>query len=192
MCGNSAVLDLQREPGQALQDGPIEGRFVLLGCVVLEGRRVAVAQVGEELGRRLDEVHVVTVSLLGLRAVGAVVRALGGDAVGDQSGVLALEEVELARDDVGEALAEDHASSRYSSRCAAAARSHVSSSRARRAPARAASSAAGSSRSSRAAAGRASTSPAATTRPAPKRRTGSPIPPTSNAIAGTPAPSARS
>src|SRR5919197_405801 len=108
----SAVFYLQREAREALQDGTVEARFVFLGGVGLDRGRVPVAEVGEQLGARLDEVHVVTVPLLGLVAVGPVVRALGGLAVGDQAGVLPLEEVELARDDVGEALAEDHPSSR--------------------------------------------------------------------------------
>src|SRR5438105_1120098 len=108
----SAVFYLQREAGEPLEDRAVERRLVLLRRSLVDGRRVPVAEVGEQLGARLDEVHVVTVSLLGLVAVGAVVGALGGLAVGDQAAVLALEEVELARDDVGKALAEHHASSR--------------------------------------------------------------------------------
>src|SRR5581483_4195922 len=122
--------------------------------------------------------------LLGVLAAGPVVRALGALALGDQVAVVALEQVELPGDDVVEAAPASHATSSYTMRWAAAARSQVSSERARRAPARAASSAA-------TAVVSAPTSPAGTTRPAPYARTGSASPPTSYTTAGTPAPSAR-
>src|SRR5204862_7147955 len=126
----------------------------------------------------------------GLVPVGAVVGAFGGEAVLDQPAVLADKEVDLPVDHVPESPASDHRSSSYRARCARALASHVSSARARLAPARASSSAAGSSRSSLIADAKPSRSPAATTRPAPNLRTGSAIPPTSYATAGTPAPSA--
>src|SRR5262249_20763953 len=191
----STVLDLERKAGQPFDDCAVERGFVLLGRVVVERLRVRVADVGEDLRARFKEVDVVAVTLFGFVSVGLVVRSLGCDAVVDQAAVFAGEQVELASDNVAEAAAEDHprpsvASSRYSSRCARAAAPQVSSARARRAPARASSRAAGSFSSSRIASASDSTSPAGTTRPAPKRRTGSAIPPTSYATPGTPAPSA--
>ena len=87
----------------------------------------------------------------------------------DHVAVLAREELELRVDDRRERVsAEDQRSSRYSSRCARADASQVSSRRARSAPARAAASASGSPSSSPAAAVSASTSPSGTTLPAPK------------------------
>jgi len=56
----------------------------------------------------LDEIQIVAVALLGLVAVGGVVRALRVVAVGDQVRALLLEEVELPPDHVFEA----HRSSR--------------------------------------------------------------------------------
>src|SRR5919198_2335929 len=108
----SPVFYFEREAREALEHRPVERGFVFLGRVGFDRGRIPVAEVGEQLGARLDEVHVVTVSLLRLVAVGPVVRALRGLAVGDQARVLALEEVELARDDIGEALAGHYSSSR--------------------------------------------------------------------------------
>ena len=56
----------------------------------------------------LDEIDVIPVALLGLVAVGRVVGSLRLLALGDQIGMLALEEIELAPDDV----LEGHMSSR--------------------------------------------------------------------------------
>ena len=71
-----------------------------------------VADVGQQLGPGLDEVQIVAVAFLRLAAVRMVVGTLGGVAVVDQAAVLALEEIELARDRVGEAApAEDQSSS---------------------------------------------------------------------------------
>ena len=70
-----------------------------------------VAQVREQLGAGLDEVEVLAVALLGLVAVGCVVGALGLLAVGDQRGLLVLEQLELALNQVREARAA-HRSSR--------------------------------------------------------------------------------
>src|SRR5215208_4311323 len=101
----SAVLDLERELGQPLRDRAVE-----LALVLLERLRV----------------DVVAVQLLGLVAVGAVVRVEPLARLLDHVDVVADEQVELARDHLAEAgAAEDHASSRYSSRCCAAAASQV-------------------------------------------------------------------
>ena len=116
----------------------------------------------------LERVDVVAVELLGLVAAGGVPQPEALGDVGEDVGVLGHEEVELPLDHVAEPrAAEDHASSRYSSRCCAAAASQVSSARARSAPARAAASASASSSSDDTASVSASTSPAGTTRPAP-------------------------
>ena len=73
-----------------------------------------VADVGQQLRPGLDEVQIVAVAFLRLAAVRMVVSALGGVAVVDQAAVVALEEIELARDRVGEAAsAEDQSSSSY-------------------------------------------------------------------------------
>ena len=69
----------------------------------------AVAHVGERLRRGLDDVDVVAVARLRLVARRAVVLQLGGPALCDQLGLVLGEDVELARDHVGEAAAEDHA-----------------------------------------------------------------------------------
>jgi len=86
---------------------------VLLGCGLVESGGKAVAQVGQHLRPRLDEIDVVAVAFLRLVALGAVVGTLGLLAVPDQAGVLALEEVELPLDRVLEGLAaKDQSSSR--------------------------------------------------------------------------------
>jgi endonuclease/exonuclease/phosphatase family metal-dependent hydrolase len=68
-----------------------------------------VAQVGQELGAGLDEIDVVAVALLGFVARRGVVRLLGLLAFADQARLLAHEEIELARDQVGEGAAPEHA-----------------------------------------------------------------------------------
>ena len=112
---------------------------------LVERACVAPAHVGERLGRRLDDVDVVAVDLLSLVAFGAVVLRFRVAHLFEQAARLVLGEgVELPRDHVCKPAApEDHASSSYRSRCARALASHVSDSRARRAPARACSSAVG-------------------------------------------------
>ena len=82
--------------------------FVPLGGLGRHRRREVVAERRELLRARLDEIEVVPVALLGLVAAGRVVGALRLLAVGDQVGVLPLEEVELAPDHV----LERHTSSR--------------------------------------------------------------------------------
>jgi endonuclease/exonuclease/phosphatase family metal-dependent hydrolase len=67
-----------------------------------------VAQVGEQLGAGLDEIDVVAVALLGFVPRRRVVRAFCLLALADQVCLLAHEEIELARDHVGEASAPKH------------------------------------------------------------------------------------
>ena len=67
-----------------------------------------VAQVREQLRTRLDNVDVLAVALLGLIARGVVVGVFGFGALAEQLGVLALEEVELARDEVREPAPPEH------------------------------------------------------------------------------------
>ena len=89
-------------------DRPVELRLVGLGSVLVHGRGEAVAELCEPVRAGFDEIQIVAVALLGLVAVGGVVRALRGVAVGDQLRALLLEEVELPPDQVLEA----HRSSR--------------------------------------------------------------------------------
>jgi hypothetical protein len=89
----------------------VEGFLVRGHGVRVEGRGVRVAERGEQLGTRLDEVEVVAVALLRFVSLGAVVGRLRGCAVPDQVGVLTLEEVELAADDVGKSPPSDQRSS---------------------------------------------------------------------------------
>src|SRR5262249_48598331 len=157
----------------------VEGVLVRLGCILAERVGEAVAHVRERLGRRLDRVDEVAVCLFAVLPVSLLVEPVLLTAVLEQIRLVLDEEVELARDHVAERVAaKPHTIASSGVMCAGAAASQVSSSRARRAPARACSSAAGSERSSWTASARAATSPAATTRPAPKRRTGSAMPPT--------------
>ena len=94
-------------------DCAVERLLVLLRRVLVEGRREVVAKVGKHLGCRLDEVDVVAIAFFRLAALGPVVRTLGGDAVLDETALLALEQIELPLDQVGETRApESHVSSR--------------------------------------------------------------------------------
>ena len=63
------------------------------------------------IGAGLDEVEVLAVALLGFFAVGCVVGSFGVLAVGDQRGLLVLEQLELALNQICEARA-THRSSR--------------------------------------------------------------------------------
>src|SRR5207237_3450951 len=149
----------------ALPEHPLELAPVSVASVVVERARVRVTDLFEQVLHPVDRVGVVAVELLRLVALGGVVGVEALLRLGDLVGVFALEEVELPLDHVAETAApEHHASSRYSSRCAAAAAPHVSSARARSAPARAGP---GSASTSRTASVSAWTSPAGTTRPAP-------------------------
>ena len=97
---------------EALADFAVERLLVLLRRVVVEGRREVVAKVGKHLGCRLDEVDVVAVAFFRFAALGPVVGTLGGDAVLDETALLALEQIELPLDQVGETHApEPHVSS---------------------------------------------------------------------------------
>src|SRR4029453_18222716 len=103
-----AVLDLEREPRQPLEDCAVELFLVELARVVVERPFEVVADVGQDLGAGLDGVDVVAVALLGLVARCGVVRALELFALFDHGGVLALEEFELPRDHLAEAAAPEH------------------------------------------------------------------------------------
>src|SRR5205823_14910804 len=105
----SAVLDLEREPRQALQDRAVELVLVGFGRLLVEGRREVVAQIGEQLGPGLHDVDVIAVLFLRIVARRVVVGALGLLTLADQVGFLADEEIELPRDHVGEAAAPKHA-----------------------------------------------------------------------------------
>src|SRR5688500_6327054 len=107
-CKPSRVLALQGETREATEDGAIEGRFVLVGGGVVEGSRVVVAKLGQRFRRRLDEVEVLAVALLGLVAPGAIVGVFRRLGLSDQPGLLALEQVELPLDDVLEAARGHH------------------------------------------------------------------------------------
>ena len=90
-----AQVDLRSEARQPLPDRLVERVLVLLGRVLVERGRVGPAQLGQRLRPRLDEVLVVPVELLGLVSPGPVVAALGLDALPDEIGLVALEQVEL-------------------------------------------------------------------------------------------------
>jgi hypothetical protein len=107
----SQILDLERETRKPLHDSAIERVAVFVRDLALERRRIVVAEIGEHLGARLDDVHVVAEELLGALPIGAVVRGLGIVRLCDQVGVVLLEQVELPADDVGKAAAEDQSSS---------------------------------------------------------------------------------
>ena len=89
------VLDLQAEPREPLVHRAVELRLVLVGRRLVQRPREIVAQFGEDLGARLDEILVVAESLLGLVALGPVVGGLGLVALADQLRVVPLEELEL-------------------------------------------------------------------------------------------------
>src|SRR3954452_19280179 len=111
-CGRSAQVDLEPEARETLPHGAVERLLVLLASVLVERPLERVADVGEGLGALLDEVDVLAVALLGLVSLGVVVPLLGLLAVAHEVRVILLEQVELARDHVDEALAaEDHAAS---------------------------------------------------------------------------------
>ena len=87
--------------------------LVRLPRVVVERGRVGVAQLGEGVGDRLEHELVVPVRLLGKLALGGVVRPLGLLRLAQELRLVLDEEVELAADQVAEAVAaEDQSSSR--------------------------------------------------------------------------------
>ena len=98
----SQVSESQREAWQTAFDPAVERLLVLLGDVLLERRRVRVADLGERIDGLLDEVQVRGVALLGVLAAGTVVRTLGLVAGGDQLCIVLGEEAELTLDQVGE------------------------------------------------------------------------------------------
>ena len=71
-----------------------------------------VAKVGEQLGGRLDDVDVLAVAFLRRLARGLVVGPLCLFALPDELRVVLQEDVQLARDDLGEAPTANHVSSR--------------------------------------------------------------------------------
>src|SRR5262245_35571127 len=169
----------------------IEGSAICIRLGVVQASGVRLPDLEQPVGDGIDGELVVAVRLLGLGAIRAVPRLFGLVGLGQQIDLVGGEQIELALDELREAVAaaSHHLSSRYRARCAAAAASQDSSLRARSAPTRAAASADSSVSRRSTAPLRASTSPAGATAPAPKRRTGSPRPPTSYVTAGIPAPS---
>jgi hypothetical protein len=75
-----------------------------------------IAEVGQRLGRRLDEIRVATEPLLGLVTPRAVVRPLRPGDLCEQVRVLLLEDRELSSNEVLVGPAEDQRSSSYTSR----------------------------------------------------------------------------
>src|SRR5207249_8945661 len=106
------VLQLDGEPWEPFTDGPVEGLLVLRRSLLAEGCRIRITDRREELCAGLDEVEIVAVALLGLLARRRRVRPLRGGTVGDEPGLLALEQCELTRDHIAEAPPEDHRSER--------------------------------------------------------------------------------
>src|SRR5919199_5637341 len=103
------VLELEREPGEPLDDSAVERCLVLLVVTVCERPGVMIAQIGQRLGSLLDEIDVLAVPLLGFVSFGAVIGSFRSVAVADQPRVIPLEEVELSGDHVGEPAAPKHA-----------------------------------------------------------------------------------
>jgi endonuclease/exonuclease/phosphatase family metal-dependent hydrolase len=99
------LVKLQPETGEPLPHARVEDLAVLLRRIVVERSRVRVAKRDELLAARVHEIDEVAVALLRLIALGVGVGPERGLAIPDEAGVLALEEVELALDDVGEPAA---------------------------------------------------------------------------------------
>src|SRR4051794_4543775 len=97
------LLDLEPEAGELFRDRPVEGGLVLLRGVLVERRGEVVPQPREDLGAVLDQLLIVPEQLFAGTALGAVVGALGLVAGLEQLEVVAHEQVELPRDQVGEA-----------------------------------------------------------------------------------------
>ncbi|TMK79212.1 MAG: hypothetical protein E6G45_04290 [Actinobacteria bacterium] len=104
------VFDLDGEAGESPDDGAVELVLVLLRRLLVEGRCKVVAEAGEQLRPRLNQAEVVAVELFGLVARRRVVGRFRRVTVGDQLGLLLLEELELAPDDVPEAAARQRSS----------------------------------------------------------------------------------
>jgi hypothetical protein len=100
-----SLIELEAETGETLAHARVEDVDVLVGGVVSERLHIAVAKRDELAAAGVDEIDEIAVALLRLVAVGFGVGAEGRLAVADEARVLALEEVELALDDVGEPAA---------------------------------------------------------------------------------------
>src|SRR4029079_623159 len=92
------------------------GVLVLLRRVLVEGRRVGVAQLDELVLALLDRVLVALVVRRRVVPVGSVVGPEGRRGGVDEVAPLALEEVELAVDDVGETVAPEGHGPAYTTR----------------------------------------------------------------------------
>ena len=77
---------------------------------LVEGLPEGPADVGEDLGTGLDRVHVVAVELFRVVTVGTVVGVESLLRLGDHVCMFALEEIELPRDHLAEALPPEHGS----------------------------------------------------------------------------------
>ena len=97
------------ERAEAAVGGAVERVLVRIPRVAVERRGVRVAQLGEGVCDRLEHELVVPVRLLGKLALGGVVRPLGLLRLAQKLGLVLDEEVELAADQLAEAVAaEDH------------------------------------------------------------------------------------
>src|SRR5919197_3381467 len=99
------LLQLEPEARQPFANEVVENAAVLLGGLLVEGRRVVVPQLRQLVGPSLDEVEEIAVPLLGLVARRLVVGPQGRLDVADQAGVLGGEEIELTLDEIDEAPA---------------------------------------------------------------------------------------
>src|SRR5581483_5514909 len=96
------------ERREALGERALELALVVLPRLLIERTRVGVADLLERVLHDIDRVHVVAVQLLRLVAVARVVRVEPRLRLRDVAGVLALEEVELAGDQVAKARPSQH------------------------------------------------------------------------------------
>lgn len=99
----SVLVDLEREAGETAVDGRVELRDVLVGRVLVERRRVSIAQLRQRLGPELDKLLEAAEDLFGLLALCTVVLLLRLVHAGQEGRVLLLEEIELAVDQLREA-----------------------------------------------------------------------------------------
>ena len=102
------LVELVREPREALARRAVELAPVRVGGVEVERARVPVAELEQVRGGLADLVEVVAVGLLGLVALGRVVAPLHDRQRGQELGLLALEQIELARDQILERAAPQH------------------------------------------------------------------------------------
>jgi hypothetical protein len=99
----AGLVELETEAREALPDRLVEHGLVLLGTLFVERPREAVAVLEESVPRRVHEIVVVAVPLLGLVPRGGVVLVEGGLTVLQETGPLGLEQLELAPDELDEA-----------------------------------------------------------------------------------------